>query len=374
MSMTATAPTSTATPTPTNTGQLHLEQLCKTFTSRNESTVAVDGIDLTVEPGEFITLLGPSGCGKTTILRIVAGFEYATSGHVRIDGRLLDDVPPQKRPTAMVFQSFALFPHMTVAENIAYGLRLKKLNRTEINEAVTLSLTSMNLAGLGGRSPHELSGGQQQRVALARALVVQPRLLLFDEPLSNLDAKLRASMRAEIRRIQQRLGITSLYVTHDQDEAMSMADRIVVMNKGRIEQVGIPSDIYLRPASVFVADFVGRANFLEVSPREIEGSLAMLSAFGRDISTACHREVQAGRTAYLVVRPESVSLTPTVHGANGVVLNSVFRGTTAEYEIETAVGTLVASVSRPDPTAMLTEGTNVAVEIEDRHSYVLPKQ
>ncbi|MGH3966072.1 MAG: ABC transporter ATP-binding protein [Pseudonocardiaceae bacterium] len=370
--MTATA--ATAATTSTGTGRLHLDQLCKTFTSRSESAVAVDGIDLTVEPGEFITLLGPSGCGKTTILRIVAGFEYATSGHVRMDGRLLDDVPPQKRPMAMVFQSFALFPHMTVAENIAYGLRLKKLNRTEISEAVTLSLTSMNLAGLGERSPHELSGGQQQRVALARALVIQPRLLLFDEPLSNLDAKLRTSMRAEIRRIQQRLGITSLYVTHDQDEAMSMADRIVVMNKGRIEQVGTPSDIYLRPASVFVADFVGRANFLEVSPRGIEGGLALLSAFGRDMSPTCHRDVQAGETAYLVVRPESVSLRPMVHGGDGVVLSSVFRGTTAEYEIETAAGTLVASVSRPDPTAMFTEGTNVAVEIEDRRSYVLPKQ
>ena len=354
-------------------GALRLERLRKTFSRGDETVVAVEEVELAVEPGEFITLLGPSGCGKTTILRMVAGFEPPTSGHVRLDGRLLDTVPPQKRPTAMVFQSFALFPHMTVAENIAYGLKMKKLNRSEIDEAVNLALTSTNLVGLGSRSPHELSGGQQQRVALARALVVQPMLLLFDEPLSNLDAKLRGSMRAEIRRIQHRLGITSLFVTHDQDEAMSMSDRIVVMNKGRIEQIGTPGEVYLRPASVFVADFVGRANFLEVSPQRVENGKAAVNALGRDLVAECHEDVRAGEAAYIVVRPESVSLTASPDPADGTVLSSVFYGMAAEYEIETISGTLVASEPNPDPDRMRPVGTHVRVELDASRSYVLRK-
>jgi iron(III) transport system ATP-binding protein len=250
---------------------------------------------------------------------------------------------------------------------------MKKKSRTETEEAVNLALTSMNLAGLGSRSPHELSGGQQQRVALARALVVQPTLLLFDEPLSNLDAKLRGSMRAEIRRIQRRLGITSLFVTHDQDEAMSLSDRIVVMNKGRIEQVGTSGEIYLRPASVFVADFVGRANFLEVSPQRVENGKAAVHALGRDLVAECHDDVRVGETAYIVVRPESVALTASADPADGTVLSSVFYGTTAEYEIETIAGTLIACEPSPDPDRLLTAGTHVRVELDTSRSYVLRK-
>jgi iron(III) transport system ATP-binding protein len=354
-------------------GALRLEHLRKTFTGNGEHVVAVDNIDLDVKPGEFITLLGPSGCGKTTTLRMIAGFEHPTNGHIRLDGQALDRVPPQRRSMAMVFQSFALFPHMTVVDNIAYGLRLTRLTRGEIAEAVQLAITSMNLIGLDTRRPHELSGGQQQRVALARALVVQPTVLLFDEPLSNLDAKLRGSMRAEIRRIQRRLGITSLYVTHDQDEAMSLSDRIVVMNKGCIEQVGTAGEIYLRPASVFVADFVGRANFLAVSPRRVADGKAVVPAFGAEFVVACHQNVRADETAYLMVRPESVSLTPTIDGADGIVLNSAFHGTTAEYEIETSTGTLIAHVPRPDPTSMLSDGTPVRVGLDECRSYVLRK-
>ncbi len=356
-----------------DTGALRLEQLRKTFTGNGEHVVAVDNIDLDVEPGEFITLLGPSGCGKTTTLRMIAGFERPTSGHVRLDGRTLDRVPPQRRPMAMVFQSFALFPHLTVADNIAYGLRRKRLTRGEIAEAVQLAITSMNLIGLGARRPHELSGGQQQRVALARALVVQPAVLLFDEPLSNLDAKLRGSMRAEIRRIQRRLGTTSLYVTHDQDEAMSLSDRIVVMNEGGIEQVGTAGEIYLRPVSVFVANFVGRANFLAVSPRRVEDGKAVVPTFGGELVAACHQDVRAGEAAYLVVRPESVSLVPATEGANGVVLSTAFHGATAEYEVETSTGTLVVSVPSPDPTGLLADGTRVQVGLDQCRSYVLRK-
>lgn len=355
-------------------GELRLEHLCKIFTSGSAQVVAVDDICLQVEPGEFITLLGPSGCGKTTTLRIVAGFEHPSGGHVHLDGRRLDAVPPQKRPMAMVFQGFALFPHLSVRDNIAYGLRLKRLSRNEIDDAVQLALTGMNLVGLAGRSPHELSGGQQQRVALARALVVQPTVLLFDEPLSNLDAKLRGSTRAEIRRIQRRLGITSLYVTHDQDEAMSLSDRIVVMNKGRVEQVGSPDDIYLRPASVFVADFLGRANFVEVSPQQVAAGRARVHAFGQDLDAACHDAVQVGEPAYLVVRPESVTLTATPENADGVVLGAAFHGTTAEYEIETISGTLLVSAPKPEPGTMLGEGVRVRVELAEHRSYVLSKQ
>jgi iron(III) transport system ATP-binding protein len=356
-----------------DTGALRLERLQKTFTSGDERVVAVEDVDLKVEPGEFMTLLGPSGCGKTTTLRMVAGFEHPSQGSIRLDGRVLNGVPPQKRPMTMVFQSFALFPHMTVADNVAYGLRMRRRSRSEITEAVHLSLTSMNLAGLESRYPHELSGGQQQRVALARALVVQPTLLLFDEPLSNLDAKLRGAMRGEIRRIQRRLGITSLYVTHDQDEAMSLSDRIVVMNKGRIEQVGTPGEIYLRPASVFVADFVGRANFLGVAPQRIVLEKAVVQVLGRDVVAERHEDVRIGDPSYLVVRPESVSLTPSTDRPDGTVLSSVFYGNAAEYEIETMTGTLVASVPSPDPDCLLDVGTDVRVEIDEGRSYVLPK-
>ncbi len=360
--------------TRTGAGELKLENLRKTFTGRGEPVTAVDDVCLDIEPGEFITLLGPSGCGKTTTLRIVAGFEHASGGHVHLDGKPLDTVPPQKRPMAMVFQSYGLFPHMNVQQNVAYGLQLKRRGRIEVNEAVTLALTSMNLAGLGDRSPHELSGGQQQCVALARALVMQPTVLLFDEPLSNLDAKLRGAMRAEIRRIQERLGITSLYVTHDQDEAMSLSDRIVVMNKGHIEQVGPPGEIYLRPATVFVADFIGRANFIKVSPQRVEDGQARVFAFGRDVSVPCHDDVRAGEPAYLVVRPETVAIAPCVVDRDGVVLNSVFHGATAEYQIETPTGTIIATAPTPDPLEMLDEGTTVSLTFDESRSYVLREQ
>ncbi|MGH3767223.1 MAG: ABC transporter ATP-binding protein [Pseudonocardiaceae bacterium] len=356
----------------TGTGELRLERLRKIFTNQGEQVVAVDDVCLQVEAGEFITLLGPSGCGKTTTLRIVAGLEHASGGHVRLDGQTLNAVPPQKRRMAMVFQSFALFPHLSVRDNIAYGLQVQRYSRRDIDEAVQFALTNMNLVGLGERSPHELSGGQQQRVALARALAVHPAVLLFDEPLSNLDAKLRCSMRAEIRRIQRRLAITSLYVTHDQDEAMSLSDRIVVMNQGRIEQVGHPDDIYLRPASVFVADFVGRANFLEVVPQRVAAGRARVNAFGQELDTACHESVRAGEPAWLVVRPESVTLVPTHDNAEGTILNAVFHGATAEYDIETSTGTLV--VSAPRPETMLGEGVNVSVTLDEHRSYVLSKQ
>ncbi len=356
-------------------GRLHLDELTKVFQSRGAApVVAVDAVTLDVAPGEFITLLGPSGCGKTTTLRIVAGLEEATGGHVRLDGQAIDAMPPQRRPMAMVFQSYALFPHLTVEENIAYGLRVQRRGKDETEAAIRIALTSMNLVGLEKRSPHELSGGQQQRVALARALVVQPKVLLFDEPLSNLDAKLRGAMRAEIRRIQRRLGITSLYVTHDQDEAMTMSDRIVVMNKGRIEQVATPADIYFRPATVFVADFIGRANFVEVVPERVDEDGATVTALGRTMTVPAHPDVRAnGAPAYLMMRPETLSLAPAPLGGVGSVLRATFHGHSVDYEVETNAGTLSVTVPGPDPRRLIDEGANVTVTLDPARAYVLTK-
>ncbi|NRQ32794.1 ABC transporter ATP-binding protein [Nonomuraea sp. NN258] len=359
----------------TRPGRLHLDRLTKAFHAARGSdpVVAVDAVTLDVAPGEFITLLGPSGCGKTTTLRIVAGLETATHGHVRLDGQVIDALPPQRRPMAMVFQSYALFPHLTVGENIAYGLRTRHRGKDETDTALRIALTSMNLVGLADRSPHELSGGQQQRVALARALVVQPKVLLFDEPLSNLDAKLRGAMRAEIRRIQRRLGITSLYVTHDQDEAMTLSDRVVVMNQGRIEQVATPADIYFRPATVFVADFIGRANFVEVVPERVDDTGAAVTALGRPMTVPAHPEVRPNSPAYLMLRPETLSLAPAGDGGTGSVLRATFHGHSVDYEVETRAGTLSVTVPGPDPQGLLAEGTNVTVTADPARAYVLTK-
>jgi iron(III) transport system ATP-binding protein len=357
-------------------GRLRLNEITKTFSGRGGAAVtAVDTVSLDVAPGEFITLLGPSGCGKTTTLRIVAGFESATTGSILLDDAPVDHLPPQRRQMSMVFQSYALFPHLTVAQNIGYGLRLQRRSRDEIATAMNIAVTSMNLVGLEHRHPHELSGGQQQRVALARALVVQPKVLLFDEPLSNLDAKLRGAMRAEIRRIQHMFGITSLYVTHDQDEAMSMSDRIVVMNKGRVEQVATPAEIYQRPATVFVADFIGRANFVEVALGRVEAGTAEVTAFGGPMTVAAHPDVRAqDNAAFLMVRPETISLEPAPEAGNGTVLRSTFHGHTVDYDVETTSGTLSVTEAGPDPSRLLAAGTNVRVTIDPRKAYLLKNE
>jgi iron(III) transport system ATP-binding protein len=268
----------------TSSSNLQLRNLTKVFGQGNEKVTAVDSINLDINPGEFITFLGPSGCGKTTTLRMIAGFETPTAGSILLDGQDMSALTPDKRPMGMVFQSYALFPHMSVYENVAYGPKTKKMPAPQIKTEVEAVLESMSLTAMAHRSPNQLSGGQQQRVALARAMVMRPQVLLFDEPLSNLDAKLRAQMRIEIREVQQRLGITSIFVTHDQDEAMSISDRIVVMRNSKIEQVGLPAEIYLRPASVFVADFIGISNFLEVaSVKASTIGMAKVAVLGKEI-------------------------------------------------------------------------------------------
>src|SRR5665648_2954 len=244
---------------------LTLENITKVFPAHGNvgEVTAVHNVSLEINKGELVTLLGPSGCGKTTTLRMIAGFEFPNEGKIILDGKEINSLPPHNRDMSMVFQSYAIFPHLTVYENVAYGLNVQRLNKKIISERVNQVLDLVHLEGLGDRPPGQLSGGQQQRVALARALVMEPKVLLMDEPLSNLDAKLREEMRTEIRLRQQQLSITSVYVTHDQIEAMTLSDRIVVMNQGIIEQIGTPVEVYRFPISRFVADFIGRANFVD---------------------------------------------------------------------------------------------------------------
>ncbi|MET1075448.1 MAG: ABC transporter ATP-binding protein [Umezawaea sp.] len=353
-------------------GRVVLTDLVKRYENTDPAArPAVDGISLDVEAGEFLTLLGPSGCGKTTTLRMIAGFETPTSGAIDLDGVDVLRLPPNKRPMAMVVQSYALCPHLSVFENVAYGLRIDRTRRARLEEAVEIALTSMNLTGLGDRFPHQLSGGQQQRVALARAMVVQPSVLLFDEPLSNLDAKFREQMRREIRLLQRRMGITSLYVTHDQSEAMSLSDRIVVMNAGRVEQVATPAEVYTRPASVFVGNFIGRATFLPMPDAVVRNGRARVWVFGRELDVAAHPD--AGRGAVLMIRPESVSVTPAFEEGSGVVRSAVYLGAGVDYEVETDQGTVLATVADPDVDQLLVEGTKVGVEVDASRAYLLPR-
>ena len=268
---------------------------------------AVNDVSLEIAPGSFITLLGPSGCGKTTTLRMIAGFESPDAGEIYLGGEPINALTPNKRDTAMVFQSYALFPHYNVFDNVAYGLKLRKVPRDEITRRVTDILKLVELSGMEQRMTNQLSGGQQQRVALARALVVEPGVLLFDEPLSNLDAKLRVQMRTEIRRIQQILGITAIYVTHDQSEAMSISDQIILMRQGVIAQMGTPTEIYYHPNSEFVADFIGECNFLEGTVRDNYHGFAV-DVGGYTIQAATGRETAVGEPCKVVVRPEAITI------------------------------------------------------------------
>jgi len=293
-------------------------------------TVAVNGISFKVMKGEFLTLLGPSGCGKTTTLRLVAGFYKPDEGSIIIDGKVMNDIPVYKRNIGIVFQNYALFPHMTVFENVAFGLRMRKLPENEIRRRVRSMLETVGLAGMEERYPRQLSGGQQQRVALARALVIEPDVLLLDEPLSNLDLKLRLQMRKEIRRIQKRLGITAIYVTHDQGEALSMSDRVAVMNRGRIIQMGTPTEIYERPADSFVADFIGEANLIEGRVEIVEGVRVGIRIGDTLLETVeNHLRLRVGDEVFVVARPERIR--PSKEGIEATVEDAEFLGQIRRY-------------------------------------------
>jgi iron(III) transport system ATP-binding protein len=355
---------------------LVLEDVYKIFVARGGTgeVTAVDNVSLQIEKGEFITLLGPSGCGKTTTLRMIAGFEFPTAGNISLDGEVINQLPPHKRDMSMVFQSYAIFPHLTVFENVAYGLKVKRLAKTEISERVESVLKLVELEGFGSRTPEQLSGGQQQRVALARALVMEPKVLLLDEPLSNLDAKLREQMRSEIRRIQKQIGITSVYVTHDQTEAMTMSDRIVVMNEGRIEQVGSPTGIYRRPSNRFVADFIGRANFVQGTVKGLENGRLTVEVLGSSHTVpAAHNNFQIGQEVTLVVRPEMVMIDPPADAhATGIVREAAYLGSMVEYDVEVNGQLLSLVENDPRRTIIHSEGEQVAIQFLDDCLYVIP--
>jgi ABC-type Fe3+/spermidine/putrescine transport system ATPase subunit len=337
---------------------------------------AVDRVSLSVPDGCFFTLLGPSGCGKTTTLRIVAGFYPPDRGEVYIGATYVNDLPPYRRHTAMVFQEYALFPHMTVVENVAYGLRMRHVAAPEIRRRVADALTLVGLSGVDRAFPARLSGGQQQRVALARALVVEPEVLLLDEPLSSLDAKLRVRVRTELRGLQRQLGKTVLYVTHDQEEALAISDRIAVMAGGRIQQVGTPVEIYHRPANRFVADFVGLANFLDaevVGPQTVRAAGITMQISHDSVSGP---EGSASRRRVVVLRPEAIRLhREAIHGPNvvpGRITASSFLGTLARYWVQAGETTWVVDVPAPGDTVLLSG--DVFLEIPQDRIHLLQSE
>ena len=322
------------------------------------SFTAIPQLDLSIEPGQLVTLLGPSGCGKTTTLRMLAGLETPTKGAILIGGQDVTRLPPNRRDVTMVFQSYALFPHMTVLDNIAYGLESDGIRKAEARRMAEGGLELVGLSGLADRLPSELSGGQQQRVAVARALVLEPQVLLLDEPLSNLDARLRRRVRTEIRELQQRLGFTAVYVTHDQEEALAVSDRIVVMKDGLIAQDGTPRDLYETPASEFIADFIGEANVIACEVMAVNNGLAHIRVGGAGIDLPA-RDARTG-PARLAVRPGAFRLEGGGEGLEGKVATAAYLGDHIEYEIDSAAGRLF--ITDDTNTTALTPGTPVRLQ------------
>jgi len=306
--------------------------LSKVFGQGADSVRALDDVSLTIRANEFFTLLGPSGCGKTTLLRLIAGFELPTAGDILLEGTSVVHLPPNNRPVNTVFQSYALFPHMTVAKNIAFGLEMRGLDRREIDRTVDEMLALVKMEAMAGRRPTQLSGGQQQRVALARALANHPKVLLLDEPLSALDLKLRQGMRVELKALQKRTGITFVFVTHDQEEALTMSDRVAVMSNGRVQQLGSAMEIYERPVNRFVADFIGDTNFLSAEVTGRSETLVRCHAGGLDVEAMPLGEPQTGQRVTLALRPEKIVLNP--RGAHGRVVQAMYIGTDTNYDVE----------------------------------------
>jgi spermidine/putrescine ABC transporter ATP-binding subunit len=345
---------------------VRLERITKRF----DQVIAVEALCLVVRRGEYVCLLGPSGCGKTTTLRIVAGFVEPDAGTVFIDGQDVSDRPPNKRNIGMVYQSYALFPHMTVFDNVAFGLRMRRVPAGAIAERVGKALELVRLTGLADRKPGQLSGGQQQRVALARALVLQPAVLLLDEPLSNLDAKLRKRMQLELRALQRTVGITTIHVTHDQEEALTLADTVVILNQGRLEQIGRPREVYAEPRNVFVADFLGKSNFLRgrIATCDRVGEAATFTTDCNEVLTVRDSgALPPGTPAEAFIRPERVALRrpggPLVENTlSGEVEHVIFTGSTVTIEVRTATGRRMI-VDRPSggPEENFQPGDNVEV-------------
>lgn len=321
-----------------------------------------------VETGAFFTLLGPSGCGKTTLLRTIAGFYTQDGGHILIEGIVVDEIPAFKRDTGMVFQNYAVFPHMTVFENVAFGLKTRNVDHKEIKKRVQHTLKLVHMEGYETRTPDQLSGGQQQRVGLARAMVIEPQVLLMDEPLSNLDAKLRVDMRDEIRNMQKELGITTVYVTHDQEEALAISDKIAVMNAGVIQQVGTPWDIYKNPVNTFVASFVGDMNFMEGELLKSGGESAEVTVKEFTIKTSKPKK-DTGKIS-LAIRPEDLQIVQEKTDGNciaGVVEKSSFIGSLIRYTVDIGEGQkLLVERHKPQSEALMPNGTPVFINVPDK--------
>ncbi len=344
---------------------------------RFRTVEAMAGVSLTIDEGEFFTLLGPSGCGKTTTLRIIAGFYDPDDGAVFFDETRMNGVPPAERGIGIVFQNYALWPHMTVRENVAYGLRIQRVPEAEIARRAAATLEHVGLQGLENRTPGQLSGGQQQRVAVARALVLNPQALLLDEPLSNLDAKVRERLRSEIRRLQQDLRITTIYVTHDQEEALVLSDRIAVMDAGRVLQIGTPIDLYERPASLFVADFIGTNNLVPGTVVEVAGGIAALKTPAGLLRGMIVGSVAPGRAAVAAIRPENLALngSSTDVALRCRVVLSQYLGSLVRYEVEAGEGvTLRVDVSDPKRHRLLSPGQEVTVGFQASSAQVFPQE
>jgi iron(III) transport system ATP-binding protein len=364
----------------TNAKSVQLNQLTKTFiTSTRGEVKAVQNVDISIGPGEFVTLLGPSGCGKTTILRMIAGFEMPTSGAIMIGDKDVSTKTPDKRDIGMVFQNYALFPHLNVFNNIAYGLKLKKVPHDEISRRVHEVLKLVQMDDFAERVPAQMSGGQQQRVALVRALVMEPSVLLFDEPLSNLDAKLRVHMRDEIRKIQKKVGITTVYVTHDQSEAMAVSDSVVILKDGIIQQVGSPQEVYQHPINEFVAKFIGKANILNATIVEIEKDRAVIDVHGVKFTVpvtvpsgkgaAGSKPREKGSKVRIVVRPESVLVGKKDFKAP--VMKSVYMGNAQDYKIEFLGNAIEISDNNPTTKRVYSERDIMEFSLDEGSIHII---
>ena len=345
---------------------IELVGLTKRFGQGVTSHAAVDNIDLSVSGGEFFSLLGPSGCGKTTTLRLIAGFEEPTAGRILLDGADVSRVPPHKRNVNTVFQSYALFPFLSVFDNVAFGLKHASVTKAELKQRVTDALSLVSMSDFAARRPSQLSGGQQQRVALARALVLNPAVLLLDEPLGALDAKLRRSLKVELKALQERVGITFIYVTHDQEEALTMSDRLAVMNAGRIAQIGTPQEVYESPADAYVADFLGAANLLQVAVAErVPGGASSLKLGDIALTTSNEVPAEPGASAQAVIRPERVRVEE--HGSAGanrapaLVERVVYLGAATQVHLRLATGESLQAVVPNEDAAGWSQGTPVHV-------------
>jgi spermidine/putrescine ABC transporter ATP-binding subunit len=339
--------------------------------------IAVGGIDLTVEPGAFVALLGPSGCGKTTILRCIAGLAMPDEGDIEIDDRSILDVPAYRRDLGMVFQSYALFPHMTVADNVAFGLRMRRAHRGEIAGRVKRALDLVKMGGLEQRYPRQLSGGQQQRVALARALVTEPTVLLLDEPLGALDAKLREAMQVELRQLQQRLGLTTIFVTHDQGEALTMADRVAVMSVGRVEQFAPAKEIYDRPRTPFVADFIGQMNKVNGHVEATQDGYCQVAAdlTGKALTARLDVPCAVGQGVVAMIRPERLRLGATdADGIDARVTDAVFSGEKIAYYLDSPLGPLIAVAANAGGDAAHAPGARLRVSWRHEDVLIFPHE